>query len=98
MIRLANLTAWLAVLIGLTEAERSSRSFQLSCNDSSSVVNLERPIPLVDRDFHDDSIDVYKRADIEAVWTKAVCNGQKIFQAMKVDAEKAGAFITPVRQ
>jgi hypothetical protein len=34
--------------------------------------------------------------DIDAVWTKAVCKGQKLFQAMTVDEDAAARFITPM--
>lgn len=32
----------------------------------------------------------------DAVWVKAICKGQKIFQALITDADKARRFITPV--
>jgi len=34
--------------------------------------------------------------DIDAIWFKAVCNDQKLFQAMITRAETADRFITPV--
>jgi hypothetical protein len=34
--------------------------------------------------------------DIDAVWTKAVCKGQKLFQAMTVNEDAAARFITPM--
>jgi hypothetical protein len=37
-----------------------------------------------------------RELDIDVVWQKAICKGQKIFQALTTNADTAGQFINPV--
>jgi hypothetical protein len=96
MVRIMNVTLCLAVVLGLTAAERYGEPQQRSSNISDSILSPERLNETIYEDFDHDSTDVFKRDDVEAVWFKALCSGQKLYQAMITNVDIAAKFITPV--
>jgi hypothetical protein len=96
MVRIMNLRLWLTINLGLTAVERYGEPRQRASNISDSILSLERHNETVHEDSHGNSIDVSNRADVDAVWFKALCNGQKLYQAMITNVDIAAKFITPM--
>jgi hypothetical protein len=73
---------------------------ELLLNVSPNAVTEDSNLPLLHKipPSHPQDHSLSKRAlDVDAIWYKAVCAGQKLFQAMTTNADTADRFITSVK-